>query len=197
MGASLKEDLRKNIKAKFVDWNVDAKSKADLNIVSNLKECLTGFTNNWRLQYGELPIIGLYLPLQNEPNVLEVLEWNIGRPSFPFNKNNKLSVMEYCRFQGSREDVPSTGYFFKTDKPEFCIPDLVLVPGLAFDRSGYRLGQGKGYYDLYFAQHECLSIGLCYSWQLIKDVGAVAHDKAVQMIITEEENLKIMRSEFL
>ena len=197
MGTSFKEELRKNIKARFADWSSDSKSKADHNILGNLKDCLTEFSNNWRLQYGELPILGLYLPLQNEPNVLEVLDWNVGRVSFPFNKNKDLNVMEYCCFNGSRSEIQYSGYFFRSDKPQYCIPDLVLVPGLAFDRKGYRLGQGKGYFDLYFAQHECLSIGLCYSWQLMTQVGALAHDKVVKMIITDEENLKIKRSEFL
>ncbi len=197
MSASFKEELRKDIRSKFAEWDANSKRVADVSLISKLKDSLTHFSSNWKLQYGELPILGLYLPLKHEPNILEILDWNVGRVSFPYNKNQDFNVMEYCCFLGKKSDLPESVFFLKVEKPQFCVPDLVLVPGLAFDRRGYRLGQGKGYFDCYFAQHECMSIGLCYSWQLLKQVGALGHDKIVKTIITEEEILKIKGNEFL
>jgi 5-formyltetrahydrofolate cyclo-ligase len=197
MSASFKEELRREIKSKFSQWNALNKADADTKLLLILKECLTDFSSNWKLQYGELPILGLYLPLKNEPDILEVLDWNVGRPSFPYSKNQDLRVMEYCCFEGNKKDIKTKGYFFETTNPRFCVPDVVLVPGLAFDIKGYRLGQGKGYFDLYFAQHECLSIGICYSWQLMKQIGAQKHDKRMMMIVTDQEILKLNKTDFL
>lgn len=65
---------------------------------------------------------------------------------------------------------------------------LALVPGLAFDRRGYRLGYGGGYYDTFLATFPGRSIGLCFACQLVEslaDEGAVeAHDIPVGAVIT-------------
>src|SRR5208282_3279592 len=56
--------------------------------------------------------------------------------------------------------------------------DLVLVPGLAFDRTGNRLGFGKGYYDRVLPQLKktTLTIGLGYSFQIVDKLPAEPHD---------------------
>lgn len=197
MDACLKNDLRKDFKSKLASFEIEKKQKADKLILEKLKENLTLVSNNWVIQYGELPILGLYLPMSVEPNILEILEWKVARISFPYCKSKEDRVMEYCCFEGSRADIPNQGYFFKTESPKFCLPDLVLVPGLAFDYQGYRLGQGHGYYDMYFDQHDCLSIGLCYSWQMLKKIDVMKHDRKMKLIITDQEILKLEKLEFL
>jgi len=68
-------------------------------------------------------------------------------------------------------------------------PDLVLVPGLAFDRSGFRLGRGGGFYDRFL---ESLSFprpvlcGVCFSRQIVPAVPREPHDARVDWILTEE-----------
>lgn len=69
--------------------------------------------------------------------------------------------------------------------------DLVLVPGVAFDRSGRRLGHGAGYYDRFLAQTAAFSVGICFAQNLLAAVPAEAHDLPVQAIITEAETLRI------
>jgi 5-formyltetrahydrofolate cyclo-ligase len=65
--------------------------------------------------------------------------------------------------------------------------DLVLVPGLAFDRAGHRLGAGKGYYDRFLAQVSAPKIALAFAFQIFEKVLIEAHDQQVDMIVTEEE----------
>ncbi|NLU23652.1 MAG: 5-formyltetrahydrofolate cyclo-ligase [Clostridiales bacterium] len=62
---------------------------------------------------------------------------------------------------------------------------LVLVPGLAFDRSGHRLGYGGGFYDRFLQQephHPTVALG--YDFQLIECVPADSHDRPVDIVLT-------------
>jgi len=63
-------------------------------------------------------------------------------------------------------------------------PEVAIVPGLAFTRTGQRLGMGGGHYDRYLAQHpDTFSVGLCYDWQLVEDLPVEPHDKLVDVIV--------------
>ncbi|MEW9121210.1 MAG: 5-formyltetrahydrofolate cyclo-ligase [Thermotaleaceae bacterium] len=65
--------------------------------------------------------------------------------------------------------------------------DLVLVPGVAFDRKGYRIGYGGGYYDRFFEKlpKKIPSLALAFDLQLIDSVPTDAFDQAVDYIVTE------------
>ncbi len=64
--------------------------------------------------------------------------------------------------------------------------DLVLVPGLAFDRRGRRLGRGHGYYDRFLARlpRSTPTVGLAYRFQLLDRLPTAAHDHAVKAVLT-------------
>ncbi|MBO6047092.1 MAG: 5-formyltetrahydrofolate cyclo-ligase [Erysipelotrichaceae bacterium] len=64
--------------------------------------------------------------------------------------------------------------------------DLMIVPLLAYDLSGQRIGYGGGYYDRYLPHTHCPAIGLAFSFQYLNDVEAEAHDQPLNMIITEQ-----------
>lgn len=64
-------------------------------------------------------------------------------------------------------------------------PDLVLVPGLAFDSSGVRLGYGGGYYDRFFAAYTGTLVGFCFSSQLAEMLPHDEWDVKMAYICTE------------
>ena len=64
--------------------------------------------------------------------------------------------------------------------------DLVLVPALAFDRAGFRLGRGGGFYDRWLAKTGAVTIGLCYGDFLFDALPRDAHDIPVYGISTQE-----------
>jgi 5-formyltetrahydrofolate cyclo-ligase len=70
--------------------------------------------------------------------------------------------------------------------------DLVIVPCLAADAQGHRLGHGGGYYDRYLRLIRCPSICLCRGQALLPAVPAEAHDVRVQMVLTEDGLLRIL-----
>jgi 5-formyltetrahydrofolate cyclo-ligase len=64
--------------------------------------------------------------------------------------------------------------------------DLLLVPGIAFDKKGYRLGYGKGYYDRLLSGKRTFSIGLAYSFQLLENLPHDRYDKRLDAIASED-----------
>jgi 5-formyltetrahydrofolate cyclo-ligase len=77
----------------------------------------------------------------------------------------------------------------RVDAPEM-LPNIVLVPLLAFDESGYRLGYGGGYYDrtiqaLRAKAKAPLFIGVAYSWQEVTSLPVEPHDAKLDGILTE------------
>ena len=65
------------------------------------------------------------------------------------------------------------------------LPAIILIPGLAFDLQGGRLGRGMGYYDRFLAKHPSLvKIGLCYDFQIIPEVPTEEHDVRMDYIVS-------------
>lgn len=66
--------------------------------------------------------------------------------------------------------------------------DVVLVPGLAFDEMGNRIGYGGGYYDKFFAQlhkkGKPLKVGICYDFQVIDKIQGENHDVPMDLVIS-------------
>ncbi|WP_131917809.1 5-formyltetrahydrofolate cyclo-ligase [Heliophilum fasciatum] len=67
--------------------------------------------------------------------------------------------------------------------------DLVIVPALALDRQGYRLGYGAGYYDRFLPalRQDAWTIALAYQWQIVDHVPCDGHDVPLKAIVTEQQ----------
>jgi 5-formyltetrahydrofolate cyclo-ligase len=69
--------------------------------------------------------------------------------------------------------------------------ELLIIPGLAFTRNGYRLGFGGGYYDRYLMGFTGKKLSLAFNSQLVQTLPTESHDIPTHQIITEEETIKI------
>ena len=78
--------------------------------------------------------------------------------------------------------VPEPGEESPVALPETI--DLILVPGVAFDRDFYRLGQGGGYYDRFLKETHAVRAGVCHSAALLDGVPREAHDMRMDAVIT-------------
>ena len=67
--------------------------------------------------------------------------------------------------------------------------DLVLVPAVTYDKQGYRLGFGGGYYDRWLENYKGDTVGLCRRVVLQDKVPTEAHDSKVDVLVTETENI--------
>ncbi|MFH1107070.1 MAG: 5-formyltetrahydrofolate cyclo-ligase [Candidatus Micrarchaeota archaeon] len=73
--------------------------------------------------------------------------------------------------------------------------DVVIVPGVAFDLRGHRLGFGGGHYDRFLktVRRDCAKIGLAFELQLVKRLPAQSHDVPMDAVVTEKRTLKAKR----
>lgn len=83
---------------------------------------------------------------------------------------------------GIREPDANTGKPIPTD-----LIDLVVVPGLGFSETGYRIGRGMGFYDRFLAQPEFVGVscGLAFSDQVVPEMPVLDHDVPLSMLVTE------------
>lgn len=65
--------------------------------------------------------------------------------------------------------------------------DMIIVPGVAFDRRCNRLGRGKGYYDQFLPKLKALKVGVCFDFQLLDQVPADDRDIKMDMIVSEND----------
>jgi 5-formyltetrahydrofolate cyclo-ligase len=73
-----------------------------------------------------------------------------------------------------------------------CI-DLIIVPGIAFDKKGNRLGHGEGYYDWLIGKlPNANTIGLAFSFQIVNELPIESYDKKVRTIITDSEIIECL-----
>lgn len=63
--------------------------------------------------------------------------------------------------------------------------DLIIVPGLAFDHAGHRLGRGKGFYDRFLRKYpQCYKVGICFPYQFVNEIPVSEHDINMDLIIS-------------
>ena len=74
------------------------------------------------------------------------------------------------------------------------LPDVLLVPLVAFDRNLYRVGYGGGYYDRYLSKLKkkkiFISIGIAFSFQMVEKIPLNNFDKKLDVVITENKFYK-------
>ena len=95
--------------------------------------------------------------------------------------------MELHRFTG-RQDLQIGAYGILEPVGEvftdFASIDIAIIPGMAFDYDGHRLGRGKGYYDRFLSRVPYIyKIGLCFSWQMVDYVPSDEHDVMMDEVI--------------
>lgn len=141
--------------------------------------------------FAEAQHILLYHSLPDELSTHLVIDrWvELGKTIYlPVVIGDDLVVRRYTREamqQGEFNIMEPTGSDVDTD-----VLQLIIVPGVAFDAAGNRLGRGKGYYDRLLSRTKATCIGVCYNCQLQPAIPAEAHDKIMHYIITPEGIVK-------
>ena len=67
---------------------------------------------------------------------------------------------------------------------------LIIIPGIAFDRKGGRIGYGKGYYDRFLAKTNAFRLALTFDFQILERVPTEKHDETMNGILSESGFVK-------
>ena len=140
--------------------------------------------------YGESECIMLYMPIRNEVDTRYIIERALAdgkRVVLPHTDRDTAAITPYA-LRGNT--ALSLGAF---SIPEPCDTesvqsediDLVIVPGLAYDIHGARVGFGKGCYDRFLAGIRAVKVGLCYGFQLVDSLPSDERDIPMDYILTE------------
>ena len=99
--------------------------------------------------------------------------------------NGQMDIVRLHHLQ----DVSVGRYGLQEPTGNNCVPpsaiDLAILPCLAMDQTGARLGRGCGYYDRFLTQYTGISVALCAEKRLVDQLPCEAHDQKVHTIITE------------
>ncbi len=135
----------------------------------------------------------IFLSFGSEVNTDYIIEW--------LWKENKRVFVPLCKPRTREMEIfPITGFadlepgYFGIREPKKDLQppaakkdiDMVVVPAVAFDRRGYRVGYGGGYYDRFLAGLNIPKVGLSFSCQMIPEAPVDRFDQAVNGVLTEK-----------
>lgn len=176
-GKEIKKELRTFIRALKSQYDLASLSADICNKVLALA--------SWQ----EAGTLLLYYPLSDEVDVRPLIKeaFESGkRVLLPVMKGEDLELYLYEGEDSLREGafgiMEPTGEPFAEESYDEI--QLALVPGMAFDRAGHRLGRGKGYYDRLLPKLTRARLtGICFPFQLLDEVPAESHDIPVEEVI--------------
>ena len=143
--------------------------------------------------YRRAGCLASYVSVRNEVHTHSLIESALGsgkRIAAPVALPNRLLVHREIR--NLAELQPSTlGLMEPSGETGSVVPpdvfDVIVVPGLTFDRAGNRIGFGAGYYDRFLPLTPAIKIGLAFDFQLFDRLPTDPRDVSMDLVITESE----------
>ena len=181
----LKRELRKIISEEIsglAAGYIDASNEGLHLRVASLKE------------FREARVIMIYHSVKREPDTLKLVETAFSM--------GKTVAFPYC-YRGGKMEARAVGGIDELHPAVLGIPappdtapvvmpedlDVIIVPALAFDKNGFRLGYGGGYYDRYLSGVSAFTVGIMRERLMRDELPVEPHDIAVNCVITEERVL--------
>lgn len=169
-------DVIKSLKAQYDISRLEEMSRDVFEVVE-----ITGFFQSARTVF-------IYNSLPDEVATQSfVMRW-AGEKNFylPVVEDDNLIFREYTDFSQMKEGVLG----IREPIGKIGVPsanDLIIVPGIAFDRKMNRLGRGKGFYDRFLCQTKATKMGVCFDFQLLDVVPVNEHDVKMDVIVSEND----------
>lgn len=172
----MKKALRQYIRSEKAHYTPEQLKEMSADVISRLTQ---------HPLYTSAHTVLLYHSLADEVNTHELVDLacKTKRVLLPTVVGEELELHEYTPSAGTHAGyfniIESEGALF-TDYDDI---QLAIIPGMAFDSYGNRLGRGKGFYDRLLPKLHCPLIGICFPFQYIKEIPTEPHDQKVNEVI--------------
>ncbi len=134
-----------------------------------------------------------YISFDNEVYTHGLIKEYVGKKKIavPVVRGNEL-ILSYIN---DWNDLSTGAYgILEPREIKIALPEdiqVAIIPGIAFDKKGYRIGYGKGYFDRLLPKMNALKIALAFDFQLLDELPREKHDVKMDMIITDKRILRL------
>lgn len=178
-----KEEIRSRIKAQKTLLSDNERKHAAAAVFALLEKTAAFMMADKILMYHSLP---------DELSTIEFIEKWQDRKHFFLPRVNgvNLDVLPYdksrLQYGAFHIEEPSGN-----DIEDIGNIELIVVPAIAYDRKGNRVGRGKGYYDRLLSKTKATKIGIGYDFQLVDEIDVDQHDIKMDFIITQSTTITV------
>lgn len=181
-----KKALRTELKLRRINMEVSYKASADRSICEKVTASLL---------YKDADSLLIYVSSDIEVDTKDIIQFSLekGKAVFVPRCVGGTNEMHFYRIR-SFDDL-ECGCFGILEPKEYCEKytgsnnALCITPALAYDREGFRLGFGKGFYDRFLSGFNGRKFGICYDGFILDNVFRDSFDVPVDMIITENREI--------
>ena len=176
-----KKELRKHIRQLKKQYTIEERQRMSVSVWDKLVRTP---------EYQQAKIILAYWSMDDEVYTHDFICSHADEKVFllPCVRGDELDIRY---FQGKEALQPGEGYAIPEPVGQLFESyndiDLILVPGMAFDKEGNRLGRGKGYYDKILKQTSSLKIGICFDFQFLDHIPTEKHDVRMDKVLYSEK----------
>lgn len=174
-----KKQIRKDIRLQKSTFSLEDKKNKSAVVLQKL-EAMHEFSKS--------STVMLYWSMDDEVHTHDFIVKHAGskRIILPSVNGDELELKEY---KGNDNLIAGEGYgILEPEGSVFECPeeiDLIVVPGVAFDRKKNRMGRGRGYYDKFLQLSKAYKVGVCFDFQLLDEVPTDQHDILMDIVISE------------
>jgi 5-formyltetrahydrofolate cyclo-ligase len=188
----MKSKLRKEIRSRLDAMDPMTRYARSLAVCKRM-------TSQGEFQQAEVVMIFLSLPDEIDTATIALGAWQMGKTVVApkiYWEHRRLMPVEITSLDTTVKvgphNIPEPP---DSDPVPLDMIDLILVPGIVFDRKGNRIGRGLGFYDRFLAQEgiRAVTCGLAFHEQIVDDLSCEPHDRPIQMLITDEETRRFAK----
>ena len=179
----MKASIRKSVLKKMKGLELENKRKADQALIQRLRSLPA---------YQAASVIATYLSFPHEVDtsfLIDAAQEDGKQVVIP--KTYPKGCMEFVAYDPQNLKPTAFGLLEPEDATQAVDQskiDLIHVPGVAFQKNGYRIGYGGGYYDRYLADFDGATVSTIYACQEV-DFAPAPHDIPVQEVIVDESTI--------
>ncbi len=182
-----KKNLRDKYKAIRLAMTAEQKAQSGAEILARLQRL-------WQVKNASLVLT--YVSTDIEVDTLALIEQLLAQGKQVAVPYCVANTRDMCFYRiRSFDDLERRTFGVMEPVPERCervtdfLGSVCIVPGLTFDRQGFRLGYGKGYYDRFLSSYRGVMVGICYASCITRRLHRGRYDVACDILVTENETI--------